>query len=110
MTDQTLFDQPQTRPRYHNRDPLLGADEWIAANPLGWQLYCGLLIEQIRLRERPSPKAAAEELRKQLDVRMPKAHRWKIDNSIVAGLSRRFCEKYPDIAHLVPRRISRADR
>jgi hypothetical protein len=111
MTDQaTLFDQPQTTARTFNRDILLGADEWIAANPEGWERFCWLMKMRKAQGRRMSPKSVVEEMREDFDLRTPTAHRWKFDNSITSGLGRRFCDRYPELAAFVPMKRSRADR
>jgi len=106
----SLFDQPQTTDRTHNRDPLLAAEEWVESNNGPWRRICHRAINDINVRRRVSFKRYVEMERAQDDINPPIAHHFKIDNTVTAGLSRLFCRQYPHLADHVPQRASRADR
>ena len=105
----TLFDQPQTQTRRHNRDPLLAAQEWVAANPGPWRSIIWHAEADIAAGRRPRMKRYVETFRDSDDVNRPGAHRFKIDNTCAAGLVRVLAQKRPELAAHFSQRASRAD-
>jgi hypothetical protein len=83
------------------RDPVMGAREWIAANPAGWHMFLAYARELARAGRRFSAKLIAERVRYECQLT---GTPYKLDNRHVSSLARFLIEEVPEAAQFIETR------